>query len=155
MSYIDTSAFVKYYGNPDSEKGVNKIYEIIQKAKLSHIKLITSIFMIGETISVFDKWVRLKVITQVESQKLINNFLSDIGVLIDSGSLVLRKIDAFTILSSTEFITKHHISINDAIHLYTAITTLPKVRTFICSDKLLNTAAAKEGLKVFNPEDYS
>ncbi len=153
MNYIDTSAFVKYYGNPDSEKGVDKIYEIIQKAKLNHLKLITSIFMIGETISVFDRWVRLKIITQAESQKLINNFLLDVSSLIELGSMVLRKIDAFTILFSTEFITKHHVSINDAIHLHTALTTLPKVKTFICSDKLLNAAAEKEGLKVFNPED--
>jgi len=52
---------------------------------------------------------------------------------------------------SIDFITKHHIPINDAIHLYTALTS--PIEEFICSDKLLNQAAKKEGLNVFDPEE--
>lgn len=32
MKYLDTSAFVKYYGSPDLEKGVDFITQLIEKA---------------------------------------------------------------------------------------------------------------------------
>ena len=31
MKYIDTSAFVKYYGNPEYEKGVDEITKLIER----------------------------------------------------------------------------------------------------------------------------
>lgn len=153
MKYVDTSAFVKYYGEEEFEKGANNINELIEKAKTGEVILISSIFMLGEAISVFDKWIRLKIITEEESQKIISRFLYDIKELSEARSLILEPIDSILIMFSIEFVMKHHIPINDAIHLYTALTLTPEIEEFICSDEILNKAAKEEGLKVYNPEE--
>ena len=57
MKYIDTSAFVKYFGDPEVERGGEKVGNIISQAKRGDFILISSFLMIGEAISVFDKWV--------------------------------------------------------------------------------------------------
>lgn len=62
MKYLDTSAFVKYYF--EKEKGFEKISGLIEEAKVGKESLISSIFVVGEAISVFDKWVRLKLISE-------------------------------------------------------------------------------------------
>lgn len=126
--------------------------EKIQKARRGEI-LVSSFFIVGEAISVFDRWVRLKIITEEESQKIVSRFLTDIKELSEGGGLILEPVNTSLILFSLDFIVKHHISVNDAIHLYTALTFSPRIEEFICSDKTLNKAAIEEGLRVFNPED--
>ena len=153
MKYIDTSAFVKYYGKEESEKGVEKITELINKAKAGEEELTSSVFMVGEAISVFDRWVSLKIINEKELNMIISKFSKDIEELVESNGLTLQGIDTALILFSTEIILKHHIPINDSIHLHTALNISPKIEEFICSDKNLNDAAKKENLIVFDPED--
>ena len=153
MKYVDTSAFIKYYGKEEFEKGADKIIELIEKVKTGKEILVSSIFMLGESVSVFDRWVRQKIISEEESQKIISRFLTDIKELTEFGGLILEPIDSILFMLSIDFIVKHHIPINDAIHLYTALTLTPKIEEFICSDDILNKAAEKEGLKIFNPEE--
>ena len=153
MKYIDTSGFVKYYGNEEFEKGIEKITTLIDNAKKGKEILISSIFMIGEAISTFDRWVRIKAITEEEFIKIIAKFLNDIKELNEVGALILETINPLFIMFSIEHIIKHHIPINDAIHLYTALTYKPEIEEFICSDENLIKAAEEEGLKVLNPEE--
>ena len=40
MNYIDTSAFVKYYGNADFEKGFDEVCELIDNAKAEGLKVL-------------------------------------------------------------------------------------------------------------------
>ena len=89
MRYIDTSAFVKYYGKVGVEKGSDKIIELIENAKKGNAVLISSILFIGETVSVFDKWSRIKALTEEESSKLISDFLNDIIEFIRRDKLVI------------------------------------------------------------------
>ena len=152
MRYIDTSAFVKYYGKVGVEKGSDKIIELIENAKKGNAVLISSILFIGETVSVFDKWSRIKALTEEESSKLISDFLNDIIELFEVGTLIIENVSPMNIISSLDLIIRHHIPINDAIHLYTALTHKQNIEKFICSDKSLIKAAEKEGLNVFNPE---
>ena len=153
MRYIDTSAFVKYYGSEEFEKGINKISEIIENAKQGNEILVSSIFIIWEAISVFDRWVRIKAITKEELNEIIKRFLKDIKELVEKGNLILDPVNSLVIIFSSEFIIKHNITINDAIHLYTALTYIPEVKEFICSDKILNKAVKEEGLITFDPEE--
>jgi len=48
IRYMDTSAFVKHYGKPESEKGVDIIDSLFEEALNSNTVLVSSIFMIGE-----------------------------------------------------------------------------------------------------------
>lgn len=153
MRYVDTSAFVKYYGSEEFEIGIEKVTALLEDAKQGKELLVSSIFMIGEAISAFDKWLRIKAISEEELNSIIKRFFKDMKDLTESGSLVLEPINSLVIAFSIELILKHNITINDAIHLYTALTYKPEIDEFVCADNILLGAAEKEGLKVFNPEE--
>ena len=150
MKYLDTSAFVKYYRK--QEDGSDKIKELIDNAREGKDQLISSFFLVGETVSVFDKWTRYKYISNNECNELIKIFLKDIKQLTDNEILVLEPVSTSTITLCIELILKHHLSINDAIHLYAALSNKMLIDQFICSDELLLKAAKSEGFNVFNPE---
>ena len=153
MKYIDTSSFVKYYGNPEFEKGIEKITELIEKAKQGKEILVTSIFTIGEVVSVFDRWIRIKAITEEEFSKVLTKFLLDIEELNSVGGLIIESINPLSIVFSIEHIIKHHLPINDSLHLYTALTLKLQIEQFISSDEMQLNAAKNEGLTTWNPEE--
>jgi len=153
MKYVDTSAFVKYYSDDENEKGTSYVQDIIDSAKNGEDLLLTSIITLGETLSVFDKWLRRRLITEEDFDKIISEFFSDINLMLEIGSLRVEHINSIIVMFSLDFIKKHHINLNDSIHLYIAISFNPEVEAFICSDKNLKMAAEKEGLKVVDPEN--
>ena len=160
MRYLDTSAFIKYYSNEESEKGADKIKSIIDDAKKSDEDnkeskeiLISSILLIGESISVFDKWLRLKLITKEEFNELLSVFLSDIKVLLNNKTLIFEELNSFMAVFCTDYIIKHNLTLNDSLHLYAALLNKSELYDFICADKNLINAAKKEGLNVSNPEE--
>ncbi len=152
MIYLDTSAFVKYYGKEEYGKGFAEVKKIIESAKTGNEILISSYFIIGEAISVFDKWVRYKLITEEELSKAIKRFLADVKDLSDKGALILDPLTSSVITHCTELIVKRHISINDAIHLYTALGNKTQIGQFASSDEILLKAAKNEDFHVSNPE---
>lgn len=151
MRYLDTSAFVKHYRQ--EEEGSDKINKLVDDARNGKEQLISSFFIVGETISVFDKWARYKYISSDECAELVNIFLKDVKELTDSEILLLEPVSTATITNCLDLVTKHHLSINDSIHLYTALSNKTLIDLFICSDDILIKAAKNEGLKVLNPED--
>jgi len=151
MKYLDTSAFVKHYRK--EEEGSDKINKLVDSAKEKNEQLMSSFFVVGETISVFDKWTRYKYISNDECIELIKIFLNEIKQLTDDEILVLEPVSNSTITLCIDLIIKHHLSINDAIHLYTALSNKALIDQFICSDDLLLKAAKSEGFKGFNPEE--
>jgi len=151
MKYLDTSAFVKHYRK--DEEGSDKINKLIDDARDGKEQLISSFFVVGETISVFDKWARYKYISSDECAELVKIFLKDVKELTNNEVLVLEPVSTSTITNCLDLITKHHLSINDSIHLYTALRNKTLIDIFICSDGILIKAAQNEGLKVLNPED--
>ena len=153
MKYIDTSAFAKCYSVEESEKGAVKVKLEIEMAKAGQETLFSSILLIGEMVSAFDKWYRKHLITPEEHDELLSFFVEDITELTNNGGLILEPISPLIFISSVKFITKYHISIGDAIHLYTALMYLPRNEEFICSDKNLNTAAREEGFMINDPEE--
>ena len=153
MKYIDTSAFVKYFGDPEVEKGSGKVTDIIFQAEKGDFILISFFLMIGEAISVFDKWVRREYITKDELDKILGKFFSIVEELGEKGALILADLDTLNVAFSIEYILKHNIPINDAVHLYAALGRKSSIDEFICSDKNLKRAAEKEGFKILDPEE--
>ena len=151
MKYLDTSAFVKHYRN--KEEGSAAIHDLMQNTRDGKEQLISSFLVVGETVSVFDKWTRYKFISSDECFKLVKIFLKDIKELSDDSAFILEPVSMSTITNCLELITKHHLSLNDAIHLYTALGNKSLIDEFICSDEMLLKAAKSDGFKVFNPED--
>ncbi len=152
MKYVDTSAFVKYYSDEKYEKGTNYVRNLIDSAKNGEELLLTSIITLGETLSVFDKWLRRHLISEEGFDKIISEFFSDINLMIEIGSLLVEHINSLIVMFSLDYIKKYHINLNDSIHLYIAISFSPEIESFVCSDQNLNSAAEKEGLKVVDPE---
>ena len=153
MDYIDTPCFVKYYRYEADEEGADEIIKIVEDAKLGRASLIASFLLIGESVSVFDKWVRYKFISYHESEQTIKKFIRDVQELSNSGMLTLESVSTSTITNCLDLITHHHLSINDAIHLFAALSNKAQIDKFICCDNILTNAAKKEGFKVLNPED--
>ena len=131
MNSLDTSAFVKHYRA--KEEGSDIINKLVDDAKAGNEQLVSSFIVIGEIISVFDKWVRYKLITEEELHKAIRRFLADIKEMNDKGTLILEPITSFVITLCIDLIVKYHLSINDAIHLYTALSNKDNIKEFISS----------------------
>lgn len=153
MKYIDTSAFVKHFGDPEVEKGAEKVSDIISQAQRGSFTLFSSFLMIGEAISVFDKWVRRGYITEDELNKVLGKFFAVVEELDEKDGLTLADFDTLNVAFSIDYILKHHIPINDAIHLYAALARKSSIDEFICSDKNLKRAAEEEDFKIFDPEE--
>ena len=153
MKYIDTSAFVKYYSNEDSEKGSNKIKELINRAKEGNEKLISSILLIPECISAFDKRKRKGLLAKEDFNELLAIFVGDLKELVKSNSLVIEGINSFAIMFSVDYVIKHSLAVNDATHLYSALLNKSEIEQFISADGNLLKAAKLEGFSVFNPEE--
>lgn len=150
MKYLDTSAFVKHYR--EKEEGSDIINKLVDDAKAGKEQLVPSFIIIGEIISVFDKWTRYKFITADECAELVKIFIREIKELNDAGILMLEHVSTSTITSCLDLITKHHLSLNDSIHLFTALGNKTLIDQFVCCDEVLIKAAQKEGFSVSNPE---
>ncbi len=150
MKYLDTSAFVKHYRAKEEGSGI--INNLVDDAKAGKEQLVSSFIVIGEIISVFDKWVRYKLISSDECAELVKIFIREIKELNDDGILILEHVSTSTITNCLDLITKHHLSLNDAIHLYSALSNKILIDQFICSDGMLLKAAKSEGFGVLNPE---
>lgn len=151
MKYLDNSAFVKHYRA--EEEGSGTMNKLVDDAKAGKEQLVSSFIVIGEVISVFDKWTRRKYISSDECAELVKISIKEIKELNDAGILLLENISASTIANCLDLITEHHLSLNDSIHLFTALGNKTLIDQFICSDDNLSKAATKEGLEVLNPEE--
>ena len=150
MNYLDTSAFVKLFRTKEEGSGI--VNKLVEEAKAGKELLVSSFIMIGEVISVFDKWTRYKYISEAERAELVKVFLRELKELTDAGALTLEHVSTSTVANCLDLIIAHHLSLNDAIHLFTALSNKAQIRQFICSDEALIKAARKEGFSVINPE---
>ncbi|MBI2550071.1 type II toxin-antitoxin system VapC family toxin, partial [Candidatus Woesearchaeota archaeon] len=146
-------AFVKCYSDEAAEKGVGKVREIIGEAQKGSNTLVSSVIMVGEVVSALDKWVRKKLLTTERFDEALSEFSKDVKLLVEHNSLLLEDVTSVNITFIVDYVVKHHLPVNDAIHLYTALVNKDKIDAFMSSDKNLNTAAKAEGLTVLNPED--
>ncbi len=150
MKYLDSSAFVKHYRNEES--GSDIINKLFDDARAGKEQLVSSFIVIGEIISVFDKWTRQRYISSNECAELVKIFIREIKELTDAGILLLENVSTSTVINCLDLIIDRHLSLNDAMHLYTALTNREMVEVFFCSDENLLKAAKAEGLEVLNPE---
>jgi|GEM_PF-2505391 len=152
MKYIDTSAFVKYYADESLEKGASEIQTIVEDAKNGKERLTSSVLLVGETVSVFDRWFRLNTINKLERDKLVSQFFNDLNELLEADGLILDPLSSLSVTNSVDLILTHHVAINDALHLYSLLSRRSLITTFICSDEHLLRAAQAENIITWNPE---
>lgn len=146
-------AFAKYYSVEESEKGAETVIRYIERARRGEETLLSSLLLVGGVISVFDKWHRKHLITQEDLQEQLSFLVEDLQELINNGGLILEPISPLVFVSSLRFIIEYHLSVGDALHLYTALMYLPKDEEFVSSDTRLNLAAQAKGFMIVNPEE--
>ncbi len=65
--YMDSSAFVKYYGKAEFEKGTIQLDEIIEEVKDGKHVLFSSYWLVPEVASTIDSWARKRFISKPRS----------------------------------------------------------------------------------------
>ena len=137
--YLDPSAIVKRYV---IEKETDKIDKIYEKAHAGKIRLSFSVWNIGETAVVLDKYHRRGVLEN--EKEVFSKFIGETRLLVKLGQLKLIPLNLKMLIESTAYVFKHGIYIADAVQLASA----KHADGFLTFDKKLVQIAKVEGLKV-------
>jgi len=150
--YIDSSAFAKYYGKPEFEKGTNQIDKIIDQVKLGKHILLSSYWLVPEVASTIDSWARKKYISIQQKRLLHTRLISDVLDWLQNGYLALLGIKYETYLEADflQFVMVQGLSPGDALHVYTATMVQPDY--FITADKKQTQIAKSLNMTSYNPE---
>jgi len=103
--YLDTSAIVKRYFVEESSDKVSKFYE---DALNGDLILSFSLWNIGETIGIFDKYCRRGWITSKDYKKVLLMFRVETRRLIRLGLLKIVPVRSRLLVGSWKLITKYH-----------------------------------------------
>jgi len=137
--YLDTSAIVKRYVIEEETNRIDKIYE---KAHAGKIRLSFSVWNIGETAVVLDKYHRRGILGN--AKEVFSKFIGETRLLVKLGQLKLVPLNLKILIESTTYIFEHGIYIADAVQLASA----KGADSFLTFDKKLAQIAEIEGLKV-------
>jgi len=137
--YLDTSAIVKRYVIEEETDKIDKFYE---KAHAGKIRLSFSVWNIGETAVVLDKYHRRGVLEN--AKEAFSKFIGETRLLVKLGQLKLIPLDLKMLVESTTYVFKHGIYIADAVQLASA----KRADSLLTFDKKLVQIAKIEGLKV-------
>ena len=117
---------------------------------------LTSVFTIVEVASAGERLVRSQVISKAAYGKIIQALAHDADQ-----SIHFLSMDDGIIFSAAEMVKRYGLRPGDAIHLASLKRSLDIVNGFdleivlIAADRLLCSAAAKEGFVILNPDEYS
>lgn len=150
--YIDSSAFAKYYGEPEFEKGTNQVDKIIEQVKQGKHILFSSYWLVPEVASTIDSWARKKYISAQQKKLLHTRLISDVLDWLQSGQLALLGIKYAVYLEADflKFVMIEGLSSGDALHVYTATIVQPDY--FITADKKQSKVAKSLNITSYNPE---
>jgi len=137
--YLDTSAIVKRYVIEEETNRIDKIYE---KAHAGKIRLSFSVWNIGETAVVLDKYHRRGILGN--AKEVFSKFIGETRLLVKLGQLKLVPLNLKILIESTTYVFKHGIYIADAVQLASA----KGADSFLTFDRKLAQIAEIEGLKV-------
>ena len=150
--YIDSSAYVKYYGKTEFEKGADVIERIMSEVKSRQHVLFSSYWGLPEVVAAIDSWERKKYISPKEKRLLYSRLVGDMLDWLEKGRLVFIGVphERYLRLEFLRFIKDEHLSPGDALHLYTANLIQPDL--LVTTDSNQIRVARSLGLKSFNPE---
>ena len=131
--FLDTSAYVKIFKR---ECGSSLIKKIIKLAQANKIQLYFSVWALNESIAAIDKSCHQKnQITLQRKNKIIATILHETLIYTKFQNITFVTLDFNVVKESHILIIEHHISADDALHLFTAYSE--HCDHFVCSDKHL------------------
>ena len=147
-AYLDSSAFVKEFGEEIGSQVAHKLFVASEKGK---IELVTSQWTIGESIAAIDRKFRRNEITEQQRDEIISTLLGRTANLANKNNLIIVVLDENLVTNSWKYVTSDHISADDALQLLSCIVT--RSQAFVASDKYLLQAIKQEGIDCYNIED--
>ena len=144
--YLDTSAFVKRFSRERASDIVDMLFTACQVGK---VKIIISSWVINKGIAVIDRKFRRREISLEERNMGISTLLEQTDSLATTGSLAIIPVTQDNVDGSLEFVMKHHLSAEDALHLFSAVISSCKI--FVAADRVL-VEVANVDLHGFNIE---
>ncbi len=138
--YLDTSAIVKRYIVENGSDIVNELYE---KCLNGDLILSFSIWNIGETIGVFDKYYRRGWITREDYENVTLKFKIETRRLIKLKLLKIVPVKSSLLVKTWPLMIKYHVYEADALQIVSAKTLNARLVT---GDNMLNNIAVREGL---------
>jgi predicted nucleic acid-binding protein len=149
--YLDTSAVVKRYADELGSEWIRQI----ATARPSYL-LISSRFLIVETVSALARRLREKLITPKVYRDSLAAFEDDCQF-----EYHLIEVTAETVNVARDLVGRHPLRAYDAVHLASALSTAKFFRpaelpepVFLSADDRLVQAAEAEGLVADNPNRY-
>ena len=139
--YLDTSAIVKRY---IVEEGSDKVSKFYEDALNGDLTLSFSLWNIGETIGIFDKYYRRGWITLEDYKKVLLMFRVETRRLIRLRLLKIVPVRSRLLVRSWKLITKYHVYIGDALQILSA--KYVNADKLITSDRRLYDIAIAEGI---------
>lgn len=147
LIYLDTSAYLKEFAR---EKGSDAIAKLFDLCGNGEIKLLISEWTVNEGMAAIDRKLRRDEITIGERDEIIHEVLRVTRDLALTTNLILIPVESVLVTSSVRLITEKHLSADDSLQLFSALTA--EVDIFVSADSRLNEAAISEGIRSFNIE---
>ncbi len=144
---LDSSAYIKEFSREKGSEAVEKIFEVYSKGNLD---IATSQWTIGESIAAIDRKQRRGEITDNEMRDNIASVLGRSYELAQNAKFNIIPVRPELVTASLKYVTAHHFSADDALHLFSAIVSLSEI--FVAADSRLVKAAKKEGFESYNIE---
>jgi len=148
--YMDTSALAKRYHTEEGSAVVDILFERLLSGE--NKRIVTSLWSLGETISVLNRKKNEKGIKEDDFIKIPATFLND------ALSFSIVSVNDNLILSSFSYVLKHNLNSADVLHLKSIVNVREILKDFggkvdlVASDKRLLRAAKLEGFDVIDPE---
>lgn len=145
--YLDTSAIVKRYIGEKGSEVTDKVYE---RSESGSVTVAFSVWNIGETIGVLDRYHSRKLITQNEFESALSDLIGESTKMLRLDSLLLLPLTSRSMVESWRLTMTHHIYEADALQLSSCQEA--GCQLFLSADNALVQAARKEGIEAIDIE---
>ena len=145
--YLDTSAIVKRYIGEKGSEVMDKIYE---RAEAGSVTAAFSVWNLGETIGVLDRYHSRKLLTSNEFESVLSDLVSESTKMLRLNSLLLLPLTSRSMVESWRLIMTHHMYEADALQLSSCQEA--GCQLFLSGDNALVQAARKEGIEAIDIE---
>jgi predicted nucleic acid-binding protein len=146
--YLDSSVIVKRYV---SEPGSSSVDLLFDKGGTGEIRLVTSIWNLGEVLGVLDEKLRRGWLTEDEFRRALESFASEIVKLARLRVLEIVPVVTSILIEAWPLILHEHIYEADALQIQTCIYC--KGDALLSADKELINSARKKGLKALDVKE--
>jgi predicted nucleic acid-binding protein len=147
LVYLDSSSIVKRY---IEEKGSKVLDAVYARAEAGDLRLVFSIWNIGEVLGVFDRYTSKGLIPREKLETTLLDFISESTKMVRLGSLQIMPMTTKYLGESWLVVMKHHIYEADALQISTSKET--DCDLFLSADAKLVQIAQKEGTNALNVE---